>query len=89
MPRVSLSSAMARHKNINSLIDMLWANKGDVIGEVGVVGGCKFSNLPDPPEKFILQYQNTFVTISVLSCYHIPSTHSTIRFFIISNMQVQ
>ena len=72
MPRVSLSSAMARHKNINSLIDMLWANKGDVIEEVGalvlVVGGCKFSNLPDPPEKFILQYQNTFVTISVLSC---------------------
>ena len=72
MPRVSLSSAMARHKNINSLIDMLWANKEDVIEEVGalvlVVGGCKFSNLPDPPEKFILQYQNTFVTISVLSC---------------------
>ena len=72
MPRVSLSSAMARHKNINSLIDMLWANKGDVIEEVGalvlVVGGCKFSNLPDPPEKFILKYQNTFVTISVLSC---------------------
>ena len=72
MPRVSLSSAMARHKNINSLIDMLWANKGDVIEEVGalvlIVGGCKFSNLPDPPEKFILQYQNTFVTISVLSC---------------------
>ena len=72
MHRVSLSSAMARHKNINSLIDMLWANKGDVIEEVGalvlIVGGCKFSNLPDPPEKFILQYQNTFVTISVLSC---------------------
>ena len=33
MPRVSLSSAMARHKNINSLIDML----GDVIGEAGAL----------------------------------------------------
>ena len=68
MPRVSLSSAMARHKNINSLIDMLWANKGDVIEEVGalvlVVGGCKFSNLPDPPEKFILYRKSSHKTSS-------------------------
>ena len=50
MPRVSLSSAMARHKNINSLIDMMmWANKGDI------VGGCKFSNLPNQNQK-VLSY---------------------------------
>ena len=44
MPRVSLSSAMARHKNINSLIDMLWANKGDVIEEAGALGLLEAAN---------------------------------------------
>ena len=75
MPRVGLSSAMARHKNINSLIDM---RCGQIRGTL--LEAANFQIYPTKTRKF-------YPTISKHICDNFRSflllVHGTISFFLL------